>query len=77
MTDTSVAATEMVAANLGCAMVIERFAHHAVDAGREICIVGDPVALGQAHYLSRSGSHQRTRPDVDAFETWLHQTFRA
>lgn len=75
MSDTSVAATEMAAAELGYAIVIERFARQAIKTGRAIRIVGDPVALGQAHYLSRSQPQVARQPDVDAFEAWLRQQF--
>jgi LysR family glycine cleavage system transcriptional activator len=75
MSDTSVAATEMVAAELGCAMVIERFARQAVGSGRSIRIVGDPVELGQSHYLARTEPPANRQPTVEAFETWLRAQF--
>lgn len=75
MSDTSVAAMEMVAANLGYAVVIERFARQAIEAGRPIHIAGKPVALGQSHYIARTETQARRHPDVDAFEAWLRQQF--
>jgi len=76
MADTSVAAMEMVAAELGCAVIIERFARQAQQAGRALRIVGDPVALGQSHYLVRgAGPQMQKQPAVDAFETWLRMQF--
>lgn len=75
MSDTSVAATEMVAAELGCAVVIERFARQSLQSGRTFRIVGDPVALGQSHYLARTESHTNRQPAVEAFETWLRLQF--
>lgn len=71
MADTSVAATEMVAAELGCAVVIERFARQAIEIGRAIRIVGDPVALGQSHYLARTEPPTKRQPGVEEFEAWL------
>lgn len=75
MTDTSVAAIEMAAAELGCALVIERFARQALSSRRDICIVGDPVVLGHSHYLARTEPHANRRAGVEAFETWLRQQF--
>ncbi|WP_170414499.1 LysR family transcriptional regulator [Ruegeria atlantica] len=75
VTDTSTAAMEMVAAGLGCAVVIERFALQAIETARNISVVGDPVALGQSHYLVRSDQHRPLKPGVDAFETWLRRQF--
>ncbi len=71
MADTSVAATELVAADLGYAIVIERFAKRAIAAGHAIRIAGTPVALGQSHYLSRRDAHGKSQPAVDAFASWL------
>ena len=75
MSDTSVAATEMVAAELGCAIVIERFARQAIESGRSIRIVGDPVELGQSHYLAQTKPPANRLPAVEAFETWLRAQF--
>lgn len=75
MTDTSTAAIEMVAAGLGCAVVIERFARQAVAAERAICIVGAPVDLGQSHYLVRRERRANARLGVEAFEAWLREQF--
>ena len=73
--DTSVAAIEMVAAELGCAIVIDRFAKQALQAGRAVRIVGDPVALGQSHYLSRGETHTKIQPAVETFANWLRMQF--
>ncbi len=75
MTDSSVAATEMAAAGLGCAMVIERFARQAIESGRSVHIVGDSVALGQSHYLVRTRQQAARQFGVDAFRTWLQAQF--
>ena len=75
VTDTSTAAIEMVAAGLGCAVVIERFAQQAIGTGREIRIVGKPVALGQSHYLVRTERRTTVQPEVEAFEAWLRDQF--
>ena len=73
--DTSVAAMEMVAANLGCAVIIERFARQAAETGRPVHIAGEPVALGQAHYFVRSGSDTKNQPATDTFHSWLKLQF--
>jgi len=75
MTDTSVAAIEMAAAELGCALVIERFARQALLSRHDICLVGDPVELGQSHYLARTTPHINRRACVETFETWLRRQF--
>ena len=75
MSDTSVAAIEMVAAELGCAMVIERFARQATESRKSVRIVGDAVALGQSHYLARTRPPANRQPGVEAFEEWLRQQF--
>ncbi len=71
MVDTSVAAMELVAADIGCAVMIERFANQAVATGRRIKIVGEPVQLEQSHYLLRGAAHQKIQPAVETFATWL------
>ena len=71
ITDTSTAAIEMVAAGLGCAVVIERFARQAIQSGHKIRIFGDAKELGQAHYLVRTERRDITQTHTRDFETWL------
>jgi len=73
--DTSVAACELVAAERGCAVVIERFAAQAIDTGRPIRIVGERIPLGQSHYVSRSETARNNRPTTKAFTDWLRTCF--
>lgn len=75
LTDTSVAATEMVAAGLGCAVVIERFARQAVAAGRGVVLAGEPVALGQSHFLTLNRGRGAPKPAARAFADWLRTQF--
>lgn len=75
ITDTSTAAIEMVAAGLGCAVIIERFARQAIGTGREIRVVGEAIALGQSHYLVRTERSSTAQPGVEAFEAWLRLQF--
>ncbi len=72
--DTSVAACEMVAAERGCAILIERFALQAIQSGRLIDITGERVALGQSHFLSRREAVQQS-PATEAVVSWLHRCF--
>ena len=75
ITDTSTAAIEMVAAGLGYAVVIERFARQAIQSGQKIVIVGEPKELGQAHYLIQTELRDAAQPYVKEFETWLSRKF--
>ena len=75
--DTSVAACELVASNMGCAMVIERFAQSAINSGQRIQIVGKPVPLGQSHYLNLTQPSNEILPATHAFRDWLHEQFSA
>lgn len=74
-TDTSTAAMEMVAAGLGCAVVIERFARRAIQNGQGIRIAGNPVALGQSHYLVQKDTGNSLQPHVESFKSWLRDQF--
>ena len=75
ITDTSTAAIEMVAAGLGYAVVIERFAVQAIQSGQKIRIVGEPKEFGQAHYLVQTERHDAAQTHVKEFETWLSHQF--
>lgn len=75
VTDTSTAAIEMVASGLGCAVVVERFALQAIESGQRIALVGDPVALGHAHFLVKSRARTGLQPHVETFISWLREQF--
>ena len=75
ITDTSVAAIEMTSAGLGCAMIIDRFARAAVDAGRPVRIIGAPVDLGQSHCLAHTTPPAHRRRAALAFGDWLRDQF--
>ena len=75
MVDTSVAACELVAADLGCAVIIERFAMNAIETGRGIKTVGAPVPLGQSHYLAEQKRAKEIHPSAEAFKAWLRVQF--
>ena len=73
--DTTIAAVDIVAADGGYAVVLERLAKTAVDTGRAIAIVGDAVPIEQGHYLIGG---QKCKPNETArqlFEIWVKQTF--
>ncbi|WP_261843319.1 LysR family transcriptional regulator [Aliamphritea ceti] len=74
--DTSVAACELVACNLGCAVVLERFALGAIESGREVLLSGQAVPLNQSHYFSASETMKVSKPYTDAFKAWLRDIFR-
>jgi LysR family glycine cleavage system transcriptional activator len=73
--DTSVAACELVANDLGRAVVIERFALRALGSGQNISIVGDRVPLGQSHYLVKKDVRKEKQTTVLIFNEWLHAQF--
>ncbi|MES0825137.1 LysR family transcriptional regulator [Ruegeria sp. SCP11] len=75
ITDTSTAAIEMVAAGLGCAVVIERFARQAIQSGQKVRVVGEPKKLGQAHFLVRKERRDANQTHVKEFEEWLSRQF--
>ncbi|WP_271272679.1 LysR family transcriptional regulator [Aliamphritea hakodatensis] len=74
--DTFVAAAELVANNLGCAVVLERFARGAIDSGRPLSIVGDPVAITQRHYLAVPARAGEGKLHGRAFREWLVDIFQ-
>ena len=69
--DTSIAATELAAAGLHCALVPERFARAAVRAGRLALAHHELVPMRQAHYLLRSETTPQLSPAARAFAQWL------
>ena len=73
--DTFVVACEFVACNLGCAVVLERFAENAIEMGRPIRYAGKRVQLGQSHYLAENKSAKQIDPVIEAFKTWLRTLF--
>ncbi len=73
--DTSVAACELVAAENGCAIMFERFAQKAIEVGRPIRIVGDPVANGQSHYVVQRNTAPSEKRALAAFCQWLATCF--
>ncbi|MBG6198889.1 MAG: LysR family transcriptional regulator [Roseibium album] len=73
--DTSVAACELVAAENGCTIMIDRFAQQAIATGRQIRIVGDPVDTGQAHYFLQRKIRSAGSQVSTAFCDWLKTCF--
>ncbi len=73
--DTSVAACELAAAESGCAIMIERFAEQAIEAGRQIKIVGEPVLVGQSHYMVQRNVGPSEKRASAAFCEWLATCF--
>ncbi|NVO58063.1 LysR family transcriptional regulator [Rhodobacteraceae bacterium B1Z28] len=71
--DTTIAAVDIAAAGGGYAVVLERFAHTAIETGRSIAIVGDAVPIEQSHFLVRGQTSNAAAKRQ--FETWLESTF--
>ncbi len=77
--DTSVLACELVASDIGCAVLIERFANRAIDTGRPIRIVGDPIPLHQSHFLvdNETTNVEPVSAEIEAFKEWIRTEFAA
>ena len=73
--DTTVAAVDIVAAGGAYAIILERFARTAIDAGQTIAIVGDAVPIEQSHYLINVPASQSHGTARQLFETWLEAEF--
>ena len=73
--DTTIAAVDIVAADGGHAVVLERFASTAIDTGRAVAIVGEPVAIEQAHYLVGGKKPEPNDAARMLFERWIKQIF--
>jgi LysR family glycine cleavage system transcriptional activator len=65
----------LAAAENGCAMMIERFALQAIEAGRPIKLVGPPVATGQSHYYIQRKTGPTEKRISSAFCDWLETCF--
>ena len=77
--DTSVLACELVASGKGCAVLIERFARRAIESGRPICIVGEPIPLHQSHFLINK-ERENVAPvsaEIGSFKEWIRAEFAA
>ena len=73
--DNFVAACEFVACDLGCAVVLERFATIAIETGRQIKCVGERVPLQQSLYLVAKESGAENQLMIEAFKDWLRPLF--
>jgi len=73
--DTSIAATELVASGLGCAILIERFALDSIRLGQPVRIAGEPVPLEQSHYISIQNAPREKQSAVTAFRDWIRAEF--
>jgi LysR family glycine cleavage system transcriptional activator len=75
--DTSVLACELVAYGAGCAVLIERFASRAIETGRPIRMVGDPIPLHQSHYLvkNKTANEEPVSAEIEALKEWIRAEF--
>ena len=77
--DTSVLACELAASEIGCAVLIERLANRAIETGRPIQIVGDPIPLHQSHFLvdNETTNVEPVSAEIEAFKEWIRTEFAA
>lgn len=73
--DTTIAAVDIVAEGGGYAVILERFARTAIEAGRSIAIVGDAIPIEQNHFLVDGQRSNANSAAKQMFETWLKQVF--
>ncbi|UUV08225.1 LysR family transcriptional regulator [Ruegeria sp. YS9] len=73
--DTTIAAVDIVAEGGGYAVILERFARTAIEAGRSIAIVGDAIPIEQSHFLVDGQRSNANSAAKQMFETWLKQVF--
>ncbi|GAA6163212.1 transcriptional regulator GcvA [Pelagimonas sp. KU-00592-HH] len=71
--DTTIAAVDIVAAGGGYAVILERFAETAIAIGRDIAIVGQPLPIEQAHYVTRPSATSTNNTAAQLFTSWLEQ----
>ncbi len=77
MVDTTVAACELAAADLGAAIVLERFARNAINMGQKVKIVDQPVPLQQSHFLVTNNTPEESSTAILAFREWIQTQFKA
>ena len=75
--DTSALACDLVASDVGCAVLIERFAKRAIETGRSIRMVGDPIPLDQSHFLveNETTNEEPVSAEIEAFKDWIRAEF--
>lgn len=71
--DTFAAAAELVASDLGWAVVIERFANSSIAAGRPLVRCGPSIAHLQSHCFALDLEHPQPSPQAQAFKHWLRE----
>lgn len=69
--DTSLAAIELAAAGMGCALVLRCFARSDRARGRIAIVPGIELPQPQAHYLLSSDGASSAKPETLVFEHWL------
>lgn len=71
--DTSLAAIELVAAGMGCAIVLKSFANAQQEHRRVAIMPGIELAQPQAHFLLMQEGSERPKPEALVFQHWLAQ----
>ncbi len=74
--DTSLAAAELAATGMGCALLLRCFTVPYVENGRLIVPVDVELPIEQSHYLLLPHGQERARPEVLLFREWLLDEFR-
>lgn len=74
--DTTIAALALVAAGVGAATILTRFAKTAIDSGSKVAMVAEPMDFPQSHYLINPVVDRPQRAEVELFKTWLKSQFR-
>ena len=69
--DTSLAAAELAASGLGCAILLKRFAMPYLQSGRLVMPADLGLGLSRAHYLLMPIGRERPRPEVLLLRDWL------
>jgi len=69
--DTSLAAIELVAAGLGCAIVLRSFAQSGLGRGRVEIVPGIELPQPQSHYLLTPEDNKWPKPEAMIFREWL------
>lgn len=69
--DTSLMAIELVAADMGCALVLRSFARPHAAQGRVRIVPGTELPQPQSHYLLSRTGDERPQPEALVFRDWL------
>ena len=69
--DTSLAALELAAGGVGCALILRRFAETMLASGQLVLAEDRELSVPQSHYFVDSGPNENSRREVSEFRNWL------